>query len=296
MKVVSLSVKNLRCLKNIVNMPLHGLTILIGENDAGKSTVLDAIDMALNKRPPVPDDYYVCNGGTPEQEIVIELLLDCSQDSKRPDQKYLARDGLLHYRVIHTPGAVRTEVLGKRFVNPALNQDYTRLGAGPFDELLESLGIRPEGRLNNDVRLRLIQDYLTSANPETTYDWIEIRNELNEFLPRFERFSTSEYRNPEALIQRTLTSVVEAYLYETDEATDTKSLIKPLQEVRDELKARLDARISELLAFVQVYNPGVTSLWIEPVVDFAKGFQTGRLFLGGQYGIYHMGNKGEGTK
>ena len=39
MQLKTIEVRNFRCLKN-VTIPFHELTVLIGENDAGKSTVL----------------------------------------------------------------------------------------------------------------------------------------------------------------------------------------------------------------------------------------------------------------
>jgi predicted ATP-dependent endonuclease of OLD family len=44
--------ENFRCLRS-VSMPLHKLTTLIGENDSGKSSTLDLLDLVLNDQRPL---------------------------------------------------------------------------------------------------------------------------------------------------------------------------------------------------------------------------------------------------
>ena len=77
MQLIKVDVKNYRCLTN-VSIPFHKLTVLIGENDSGKSTVLDLLDLILNERQPEDNDfYYVSNsqGDLERRAEEIEAIL-----------------------------------------------------------------------------------------------------------------------------------------------------------------------------------------------------------------------------
>lgn len=47
MKLVELKIAGLKCFRDEVNIPLANLSVLVGENDSGKSTVLRAIDLCF---------------------------------------------------------------------------------------------------------------------------------------------------------------------------------------------------------------------------------------------------------
>lgn len=45
MKIVSLTIENFRSYRNPVTIPFNDLTVLIGKNDIGKSSILEALDI-----------------------------------------------------------------------------------------------------------------------------------------------------------------------------------------------------------------------------------------------------------
>ena len=81
MKLREISLKNFRCLKDIT-IPIDDITVLIGENNSGKTALLEALRFALpprfNQSNPFEEyDYYMtCNSDSPQTSdgIVIELL------------------------------------------------------------------------------------------------------------------------------------------------------------------------------------------------------------------------------
>ena len=295
MQLSSISLNNFRCLKEVNNIPIHKLTILLGENDAGKSSILDALKNALNKKSPQLDDYYTCEGQPSENEIVIELLFTFKDGEETPDRIFLNRDNQLQYRVKFTQSSILFEVKGLKYRNPILNTDFNKLKATEFDEVLAALGITHEGRLNSERRMQLLQQHIEIDKPDLIEEWVQVRNEFDRYLPRFEKYSTADYKNPESMILKTLISVVESHIYEVSESG--KKLIKPLDTVKKDITIKLNTKISELLGFVRSYNPNVNGLEIDPIIDFVKGFQTGKLYLKDILGnTYHIENKGEGTK
>ena len=58
MKLVTLNLEGFRCFKNKTVIPFHSLTVFIGENDSGKSTLLKSIGLLLDKREASENDYF----------------------------------------------------------------------------------------------------------------------------------------------------------------------------------------------------------------------------------------------
>ncbi|AWI09040.1 AAA family ATPase [Ereboglobus luteus] len=61
MKLTRLRLKNFRCYKNEISFDFENLTAFIGRNDAGKSSVLEALDIFLNDD--VPDKHDASKSG-----------------------------------------------------------------------------------------------------------------------------------------------------------------------------------------------------------------------------------------
>ncbi|MBK5071550.1 AAA family ATPase [Budviciaceae bacterium CWB-B4] len=74
-KVRQLEIKNFRSIKNLIWNPSSGMNCLIGHGDAGKSTILDSLDIALGSRRSYPfsDADFYCMDTTHPIEIYVTL-------------------------------------------------------------------------------------------------------------------------------------------------------------------------------------------------------------------------------
>ena len=104
MQLLEFRVRNFRCLKD-VTLNLHELSILIGENDAGKSSFLDALEIALDGTAPDKKDYFTLetdsdDGSESVSEEDIELVLRFALDVWDHDTytPYQAQDGNFYLR------------------------------------------------------------------------------------------------------------------------------------------------------------------------------------------------------
>jgi energy-coupling factor transporter ATP-binding protein EcfA2 len=75
MKLRSVSLQNFRCYRQSTSISIGDLTALIGKNDAGKSTVLEALEIFFNNRS-VKIDASDISVGSDSKEIVIGCEFD----------------------------------------------------------------------------------------------------------------------------------------------------------------------------------------------------------------------------
>ncbi len=207
MQLVNIEAINFRCLK-CVSMPIHRLTVLIGENDSGKSSILDLLDIALNSQPPEEKDYYREGDGSPADHIEVTLTFEPDQADKAAAESFVASDGKLYVRKNFTAVNSEAFVKGPRYEDNRLQQDFTKMTATELDAVIEELGIMSEGRMNKEIRLRLIADHKEKA--PTREDWVQLKpTELSGIVPRFERYRAIDYKSPESLVAKTLRTVYE---------------------------------------------------------------------------------------
>jgi putative ATP-dependent endonuclease of the OLD family len=91
MNLLELQIENFRGFQDETTIRFNELTVLIGKNDAGKSTILDALDVFFNDRPIEKDDVCVFSGSTdvkisctfsdlPDKIIIDELATTSLKD------------------------------------------------------------------------------------------------------------------------------------------------------------------------------------------------------------------------
>ena len=80
MKIKSLSIKNFRGYRNATEIPFDDLTVFVGKNDVGKSTILEALDIFFNDGKGVSKmektDVNVLEKNNGNTETVISVIFD----------------------------------------------------------------------------------------------------------------------------------------------------------------------------------------------------------------------------
>jgi putative ATP-dependent endonuclease of the OLD family len=101
MKLQSVTLSNFRCYNAAMEVKFDELTTLVGRNDAGKSSILDALDMFFNDR--APDKNDASKGGNAKSVTIscrfsdfpAELLLDEAATTSLASEYLLAADGTI---------------------------------------------------------------------------------------------------------------------------------------------------------------------------------------------------------
>lgn len=123
MRIGAVRVTGFRALQDVcVTLEPH-ITVLVGENNTGKSAFLEAMATALGQRRPVLDDLYIDAQGNRRKEFHVDLLLIPADGDSFEDQlisifgNAILREGDHSYVAIRTTGSVgadRSNIYPKR--------------------------------------------------------------------------------------------------------------------------------------------------------------------------------------
>ena len=111
MKLDILNIKNYKCLKDIDSIKFNELTTIIGENDSGKTSIIDFLELMLTKNIPNEYDY----GNYPECELnnniegIIEFVL--SENEIKSLSNYLSSNKkLIIKKIFNKDGSYQMQV------------------------------------------------------------------------------------------------------------------------------------------------------------------------------------------
>lgn len=123
MKLVKMRIENFRSYDN-VEVELSDLSVIIGQNDAGKSTLLDALNIFFENEKPLDNDSNVFSQ---REEIVItcffetdkqmEIFLDSAESERTQttlmDEYLLDDKELLQIKKVWTKGKLKAPLLSQ---------------------------------------------------------------------------------------------------------------------------------------------------------------------------------------
>ena len=112
MRLESVTIGNFRCFKDEVTVTLAGLTTLVGKNDAGKSAVLEALEIFFNSDAVKIESGDACvHNKSKEVSITCEfselpksLSLDAGATTTLADEYLLTPSGMLRIRKVYDCG------------------------------------------------------------------------------------------------------------------------------------------------------------------------------------------------
>jgi predicted ATP-dependent endonuclease of OLD family len=289
LKLDSVYLKNFKCYENSGKIPFHNLTVFIGENDAGKSTIYDALDLVLNNNYPKNEDYREGSN-----MIRIKMIFSLNIEIEELSQ-YVIDYKVTIVKMYQRDSATILKILGKKFQDEDLN-NYENMNAPDLIALLERLGLPP--KRNQSFRKGSIKDYIDEASPTTTDDYIEINwNQISAYLPIFQRYSSSDYGNPTSSIRKTLDLVYREAFYEQEE-DGTYKLKEDFSSLHSDVKESLNQKLeTQLLTHIKKYKPEIQSVSGDYDIDFARGLNFSGLIINNENNeSRNIEQLGEGSK
>ncbi len=135
MRIISLKIKNFRGYKNLVEIRFDDLTVFVGKNDVGKSTILEALDIFFNDGKGVvkleKSDVNVDERKMDNNETIIsvcfgelpdKIVIDSTVETTLQDEYLLNSDGYLEVvKKYKNGGAGKVFVRAYHPTNPKCN-------------------------------------------------------------------------------------------------------------------------------------------------------------------------------
>lgn len=280
---------------------MQNLSVLIGENDAGKSSILDILEIVLNGAKPDENDFFNAlydelNSDNSHESDTICVTLTFKPDSWDLAQvdNYLANDGLIYVQWVYSVNDYQIAYKTQVFEDEELNSNLSNKSVGELDTLINRLNIdKPEGRINKDERLKLISDYMSSAKRKEA--WVEVKyRDIRPLLPTFQRYRAIDYTRPESIITKTLQAIFESMIFENND--DEQVPIESLRELTNKVDAKINRKANELVSHVKYYYPRIQDIQIDTNLDFRKGFAVGEFLIDDGRGFHRLSKVGDGTK
>lgn len=298
MKLIRMTGRYFRCLKEI-ELDISSLTVLIGENDAGKSSCLDLLDICLSGSQPDNRDFYRDQDDTASATVEAELVFSVEQ-ADEDAHPYAVEDRLCVKYVFSQDGLPTKHYWSRVPEDDRLTQDFGKLNAEKQRELILSLDPNITSIASSEVsnatkRIDWLNKYRESA-PKCE-KWIPAPSKWGAFLPRFERYSSMDYNAPERMIEKTLKQVYEETIFEPGpDETGTRRLIEPLRQVEEKAGQRIRDEVGKLSGHIQRYNSKVDAIDYEPRFDFASAIRTGEFRVNTGRGLHALTRTGAGTR
>lgn len=216
MKLYSLTLKNFRGYKDETKIVFDNLTAIVGKNDIGKSSILEALDIFCNNKPVHPLDKSDINveavaKGENDIEITAEfidlptaLVIDATNETSLSEEYLLTAEGRLKVRKVY-PNAGKEKVY--IVANHPTQEDCADLITLKQKELkkrVEDLGLDCDKTKNAEMRKAIRNHYLMQNGDlclkeidiESTKENVkDIWGKLVDYLPVYSLFVSDRTNN-----------------------------------------------------------------------------------------------------
>lgn len=295
MKIAKIHIENFRGYKKRTSLDLGNLTLLVGKNDVGKSTFLEAADIFFGNRKLDKDDLNIECGLEEKVSIEIEFRdfpvsvdIDSGAETDFMKEYLLNPNGNLHIVRKYTAGSTAKPKQYLRVEHPSagskghiINEKITelrRIGSG----LGLVQGDDFNGSISNSIRKaiwqKIIEDGALSAEEEIEInkeDGKKIAEKIEELFPIYTLFSADRKNtDQDDEVQKPIKTQIKVILKEledtleevrlkvkkrVDEITEgTQSMLKDMNaEIAEQLTSKLDTPAWDKAFTVNIETDGV---------------------------------------
>lgn len=275
MRLVKIRLRNFRCFKNEISNEFENLTALIGKNDAGKSSILEALDIFFNEAKIDPDDGSY-DGHKEDVRIICEfedlpssLVVDADYRTTLENEYLLNEDDHLEIHKIYNCrlSKPKPSVFARALHPTAENyNDLLLLKRTELQARANKLGAditKIDNRINAQLRRAIwnsTDDLLLSAS-EIPLDeegakqiWDQLKKELPVFsLFKSDRPSTDQDEEAQDPMKAAVKEAIKAKEDELNEISEyvrnkvktiADETVKKIQDMDPTLASQLTPRFS----------------------------------------------------
>ncbi|MEV0472952.1 TOPRIM nucleotidyl transferase/hydrolase domain-containing protein [Streptomyces prunicolor] len=266
----SFTVCGFRSLKDVRAIPISTPTILVGQNDGGKSAVLAALTFLVGKEQLAEDDRTYELGSSAE-EIEATPFSRCSTTwveglfTLDPWEQETFVLPVKKLRVRRRAAADETPVLEcwAPLADDERLREPSRLSLAEVRALAKELlpDLASIKRLDIEPELRKYG----MAHASTTSDWVPAPKEMERRLPRLMPFD-GKSADPDGAVRTALMGRYQAHMADP-------TLQGRLQSIEDGIRERLQDDAQSLCEHIQSRCDDLTEVYVEPEVSFSHGLR-----------------------
>ena len=258
-KLRKVAIKNFRAYSERVEFSVDEITAIIGKNDIGKSTILDALDVFFNNNKMEIADRNIHCGDEPVEiscmfsDFPAEIILDETVATTLANEYLLNEDGLFEVRKNYScSGKETVHIIALHPSNDTYNDLLTKKNS-ELKTLIRSAGLQDTVNLtiNSEMRHSLWQSLGEALNLSTqslSVDKEEAKNiwqKLIHHLPQYHVFRSDRPSTDEdALAQDPMQIAMKAAIQEKQE-----ELTRIAEEIKERVSIVADHTIEKLKEF-----------------------------------------------
>lgn len=262
MKISSVKLQNFRSYKNEVEIKFNDFTALIGKNDTGKSTVLEALDIFFNDAKIDKDDINIKNGENTEIIISVcftdlpnSIVIDENVSTTLQDEYLLNENQELEIiKKYPNAGKPKIYIRARHPVNEHCKELLTKKNAELKKIVTDNNITVADNKINSLMRSAIwqhfsdelqIQDTEIDANKE---DAKNIWEKLKAYMPTYFLFkSDRENNDKDSEVQDPLKIAVKEFLENNAEIkSQLNDIARQVDECISQVSARTLAKLREL--------------------------------------------------
>lgn len=281
MKIDRLSIRNFRGYKETVDIPFKNLTVFVGKNDAGKSTILEALDIFFHDGKGIikidRQDVNIQENSEGNQDIVIsvtfdelpnQIILDASSTTSLQAEYLLNCEQKLEVmKVFHNGGSQKVYIRAIHPTNPECANLLQKKNA-ELKTIVRNYNIECENQSSN-VKLReAIWNYFADNLQMQTVeidaskeDAKKIWEKLSSYMPVYSLFqSDRKNSDSDSEVQDPLQEAVKQILCDPELRATLASVADVVTQKLQEVSSRTLEKLHEMdPAVANSLNPVIPS-------------------------------------
>lgn len=287
MKLLRFRVGGFRCLEAIDWIPLKDLTVFTGQNDGGKTSALDVLNIFLERRlKPEENDFTYIGEAESYEQVSIEAIFELSQE----EQEELDYDASrIKIRAVY-PKDQTSEYSYETKVHPdqRLRRDLNSITIDELKEIANEYGIALSTRRSKAPIIREINEWLKVQ--ELQEGFLELPSKFNAKFPSIKIFRSARTLDPENEVNQTLSVSFSTRI-------QNEKYSGRMTDIQHDIEEEMKNDLQDFEGIVREYCPDVIGIDIDPSFDFSRGFRTSTLRLRKADGLpIDLEKEGEGRK
>lgn len=279
MRLVKAVISNFRGIQGLTEITFNNFNTIVGKNDAGKSTILKALNVFLNEVPFNKDDINVFA----DTNVTIELYFKVDDENQiiRYDdetifvlKEILSEDGLLRIKKVWD--ITRARITSETYIYRKIYEtnDYLLLNKEDILELCNQLGIINEEEIEyKEIRIRLAHKLETMATP-FYYDYEKLLTSgkskskmlndcLKNVLPKFEYFpADTSLSDSDTAIQNFFKKLAQSTI---DQELNKTEIEDPIRNKLQSVFSKITDKINGIVPEEEKVEPEIKFDWTKLV-------------------------------